>query len=202
MEQSSSWEANRLSGILWSPKVHHRVYKTRHLSLSWARSIQSMPPTHFLKIHLNIILPSTSGSSRYSFPQVSPPTLYSSILNHNHCHITRYIVQSWPLYQKCVATVQPDRKIHINCNFVWGSDATWIGLLPTFKRKILFIYSRSKYVGWDYTLILRTSNIIMEAGSPETSEADHTSTQVPDPQIGSTLAMNDFQLLNSGKQSH
>jgi len=47
----------------------------RHLSLSWARSIQSIPPTsHFLKIHLNIILPSMPGVSQViSFPQVSPP---------------------------------------------------------------------------------------------------------------------------------
>jgi hypothetical protein len=35
---------------------------TRHLSLSWARSIQSMPQTHFLEINLNIILPFTPGS--------------------------------------------------------------------------------------------------------------------------------------------
>jgi len=42
----------------------------RHLSLSWARSIQSMPPppSHNLKIRHIIILPSTSGSSKWFFP--------------------------------------------------------------------------------------------------------------------------------------
>ena len=29
-----------------------------HLALSWARSIQSVPPSHFFKINFNVILPS------------------------------------------------------------------------------------------------------------------------------------------------
>jgi len=33
----------------------------RHLSLSWASSIQTTPQTDFFKIHYNIILPSTPG---------------------------------------------------------------------------------------------------------------------------------------------
>ena len=47
----------------------------RHLSLSWARSIHSTPPhPTFLKIHLNIILPSNALVSQVvSFLQVSPP---------------------------------------------------------------------------------------------------------------------------------
>jgi len=61
----------------------------RHLSLSWASSIQSMPPiSHFLKIHLNIILPSTPGSPKWSLnlrvPHLHP--VYASPLPH-----TRYM---------------------------------------------------------------------------------------------------------------
>jgi hypothetical protein len=65
------------------------VTRARHMSLTWARSIQSVPATsHFVKIHLNIILPSTLGSPKWSlsfrFPHQNP--LYASPLPH-----TRYM---------------------------------------------------------------------------------------------------------------
>jgi len=50
--------------------------RARQLSPSWARSSQSMSPSYVLKIHLNIILPSNPGSSKWSlsirFPHKDP----------------------------------------------------------------------------------------------------------------------------------
>ena len=46
--------------------------KARHLSLSQVRSIHSTNPSHFSKIHFNIILSSTPGSSKWSPSFKSP----------------------------------------------------------------------------------------------------------------------------------
>ena len=97
MEQSPSWEANRFSAsqeisrILWNPKVPYRSQKRPPP----AHNLNQLDPvhyptSHFLNIHLNIILPSTPWSPKWSlsfkFPHQN--TVYASPLPH-----TRYMTR-------------------------------------------------------------------------------------------------------------
>ena len=86
MEQSPSWEANQISAsqkihpILRDRKVHYHIYKglppVPILNQINPVHYPQPPPTHFLNIHLNIILPPMPMSSKWSpslrFPHQNP----------------------------------------------------------------------------------------------------------------------------------
>jgi hypothetical protein len=131
MEQSPSWEANRFSAtqeiphISWNSMVHYRIRKCPPSVpiLSQLDPVHT-PTSHFPKIHLNIILSSTPGYSKWSLslrtPHENPAC--TSALPH-----TCYIVLSYK-----VTYIQFQRNV-ISQN-IWLRSAWHFGLDVTVVR--------------------------------------------------------------------
>ena len=97
MQQRPSWEANRFSAnqeiprILWNPTAHYLIHKcTPPVPI-----LSQLDPLHnhtsyFLKIHLNIILPSTPGFPKwFLFLRFPTRTLYTPFLSPHTRYMTR-----------------------------------------------------------------------------------------------------------------
>ena len=131
MEQSPSWEANwfaaseEIPRISRNPNVHYRIHKCPPPIpiLSQLDPVHT-PISNFLKIHLNIILPSTPGSPQWS-------------TEGRACH------GLMPRYHSCV---QGTCRLKMTVNFVWLH--TSLLLEYTVQRHVVWFTNQALLSTW------------------------------------------------------
>ena len=121
MQQSPSWEVNQFSAsqeipcILWNPKVHY----CSHMCPPPVPILSQLGPVHaptsnFLKIHLNIIFPSTSELSKWSLSQVASPEPCICLCSPPiHATCPTHLTQMYG----CVIFIFQEETIHSSCCF-------------------------------------------------------------------------------------
>ena len=90
-ELKGSQLVNKFPAFCETRRFSTAFIKPRLLSLSWARSIQSILPSHFLKTHFNIIIQHTPGFSKWSlslrFSHKNRVCMYVYLLSPHTCYM-------------------------------------------------------------------------------------------------------------------